>query len=533
MDTFVTPAFAGLRVRAQHVQPGRRRGADRDDRQRVLPRRTLQLDHSRRVAGLRGWADQGRRRSSGRPTPTPSDQAGISRLYGGIHVRGRRPRGSGHRQRVREGCLGQGSGVLRGAGMSETPQSRAAAGGVRWFLGGLLAGGLAGAAAFVLAAAAPLPPRAGRRPVLPRFVEETTSSGIRHVVRRRLQVLRRRRRRHLRLRRRRSPRPLPGRRRGARRRSTTTTARSAASSGSARCPTPPPTSPRSPARTRSTSTPTGTSTWPCCGSARTCCCVGWAAAGSSGPTRRGRSTAARPGRTAFSATWEDPAALPTLAFGNYLDVKADEQNARGCSDSAMYRPAAGGAGYATTDQTGTGAVHAVDPLRRLERHRPARPADGQRPPLLHRRPGAAVASRRRRAPRPYTLEEGWQPLQIWGMGIATYDVTGDGLPEVFLTSQGDNRLQTLTDGPERPTYGDIAIRRGVTAHRPFMGDAAPPFDRVAPGVRRREQRRRHRPVHLQGQRRRPGRPRCRGPQQPAPRQHTRAPSPSAPERPGS
>ena len=32
------------------------------------------------------------------------------------------------------------------------------------------------------------------------------------------------------------------------------------------------------------------------------------------------------------------------------------------------------------------------------------------------------------------------------MGIASYDVTGDGLPEVFLTSQGDNKLQTLADG---------------------------------------------------------------------------------------
>ena len=26
------------------------------------------------------------------------------------------------------------------------------------------------------------------------------------------------------------------------------------------------------------------------------------------------------------------------------------------------------------------------------------------------------------------------------MGIASYDVTGDGYPDVFLTSQGDNRL---------------------------------------------------------------------------------------------
>ena len=55
------------------------------------------------------------------------------------------------------------------------------------------------------------------------------------------------------------------------------------------------------------------------------------------------------------------------------------------------------------------------------------------------------------------------------MGIASQDVTGDGYPDVFLTSQGDNKLQTLVDGPGRPTYGDIALKRGVTATRPFAG----------------------------------------------------------------
>jgi enediyne biosynthesis protein E4 len=72
-------------------------------------------------------------------------------------------------------------------------------------------------------------------------------------------------------------------------------------------------------------------------------------------------------------------------------------------------------------------------------------------------------------PRPYTETEGWRPLQIWGMGIASQDLTGDGRPEVFLTSQGDNKLQSLVDGADTPTYEDIALRLGVTAHRPFTG----------------------------------------------------------------
>jgi hypothetical protein len=55
------------------------------------------------------------------------------------------------------------------------------------------------------------------------------------------------------------------------------------------------------------------------------------------------------------------------------------------------------------------------------------------------------------------------------MGIASYDLTGDGYPEVFLTSQSDNRLQTLATGPSQPTYRDIGLKRGVNAARPFAG----------------------------------------------------------------
>ena len=60
-------------------------------------------------------------------------------------------------------------------------------------------------------------------------------------------------------------------------------------------------------------------------------------------------------------------------------------------------------------------------------------------------------------------------MRIWGMGIASYDLTGDGFPEVFLTSQGDNKLQTLVDGPAQPYYRDIALETGVTAPRPYAG----------------------------------------------------------------
>jgi hypothetical protein len=56
------------------------------------------------------------------------------------------------------------------------------------------------------------------------------------------------------------------------------------------------------------------------------------------------------------------------------------------------------------------------------------------------------------------------------MGIASYDVTGDGYPDYYLTSQGDNKLQTLADGPAQPRYEDIALERNATATRPYVGD---------------------------------------------------------------
>jgi hypothetical protein len=72
-------------------------------------------------------------------------------------------------------------------------------------------------------------------------------------------------------------------------------------------------------------------------------------------------------------------------------------------------------------------------------------------------------------PRLYTADDGWVSVQIQGMGIASYDLVGTGYPAVVLTSQGDNRLQTLAAGPSRPTYRDVGAKRGVNAAQPFTG----------------------------------------------------------------
>ena len=170
--------------------------------------------------------------------------------------------------------------------------------------------------------------------------------------------------------------------------------------------------------------------------------------------------------TAFSATWEKNATLPTMFFGNYLTPDTYD-----CADSLLWRP---------TGETYTGPI----PIRshctlsalfsdwgrtgntdlRLSNDRNY---DRHAREQLWR-------VRSSQPPSEYGTSDGWRDLTIWGMGIASQDVNGDGLPEIFLTSQGDNKLQQLVNGAKTPTYGDIALRLGVTAQRPYVGDSVLP-----------------------------------------------------------
>ncbi len=168
--------------------------------------------------------------------------------------------------------------------------------------------------------------------------------------------------------------------------------------------------------------------------------------------------------TAFSATWEGTNALPTLAFGRYLVPGGDE-----CDKSWFVRPDSSGSryaapipltpGYCTLSMLFSDWSHSGRTDLRVSNDRHYY-LDGEEQ-LWRVQPGAPPVA--------YTEADGWQPMQIWGMGIASRDITGDGLPEVFLTSQADNKLQTLAEGPSRPDYRDIALDRGVTAQRPYAG----------------------------------------------------------------
>jgi hypothetical protein len=68
-------------------------------------------------------------------------------------------------------------------------------------------------------------------------------------------------------------------------------------------------------------------------------------------------------------------------------------------------------------------------------------------------------------------QDGWQGPQLWGMGIASRDITGDGRAEVMLTSMGDQLLQIAQ---EDGRYVAAPFEMGTTAHRPHVGDDGRP-----------------------------------------------------------
>ena len=177
--------------------------------------------------------------------------------------------------------------------------------------------------------------------------------------------------------------------------------------------------------------------------------------------------------TAFAATWEKGQDWPTLAIGNYIDRTQDAFPWGTCTPNWLHRPEAapdGGRKFAAplpltpsfcslsmlfTDWNRSGT-----PSLRVSNDREY--YKGGTEQLWHLDPGAT--------PKPYTGEEGWKPLKIWGMGIASSDVNGDGLPDYFLTSMADSKLQVVAVGPDKATFKDIAFALHAIAQRPYVGD---------------------------------------------------------------
>lgn len=176
--------------------------------------------------------------------------------------------------------------------------------------------------------------------------------------------------------------------------------------------------------------------------------------------------------SAFAANWEDGADWPTLAIGSYIDPREEFFPWGSCTDNWLLRPEGRGFGpplpltpsfcalsmlFTDWDRSGTPSLRVSNDREYYK---------GGQEQLWRVPPGAP--------PAPYTEVEGWRPLRIWGMGIASRDLDLDGFPEYVLTSMADNKLQRLaevpTDGsPPRPDFADVAYPLGAIAQRPYTG----------------------------------------------------------------
>ena len=173
----------------------------------------------------------------------------------------------------------------------------------------------------------------------------------------------------------------------------------------------------------------------------------------------------------FSATWEPGQDLPTLAFGNYVDRSNPNGPFEACDVNMLYRPQADRYGAPLPLEPGHCALSMLFSDWGRNGRADLRISNDRH---YYVRNGQEQMWAMDAQPRLYTEADGWARQRLWGMGIASRDLDFDGLPEVYLTSMGDQILQSLTSGTEQPTYANAHYDTGVTAHRPFMGDDGRP-----------------------------------------------------------
>jgi hypothetical protein len=173
--------------------------------------------------------------------------------------------------------------------------------------------------------------------------------------------------------------------------------------------------------------------------------------------------------TAFSATWEKGNSMPTLAIGSYYDRSRPDFPWGTCTPGMLLRPDATGKQYAAPELLTPGYCalsmlfsdwnRSGEASLRIANDREY--YKGGQEQLWKVAPGQPAKQ--------YTELDGWKRLQVWGMGIASHDIDGDGFPSVFITSMADNKFQKLETDAKRPVYIDQAYKRGITAHRPYVG----------------------------------------------------------------
>lgn len=169
--------------------------------------------------------------------------------------------------------------------------------------------------------------------------------------------------------------------------------------------------------------------------------------------------------TAFTAWWADGDIRPTLAVGNYVDRHDPEGPFGACADNVIQRPEADGYS-AQTLAPGFCALSIL--ASRDSRERLALRLSNDRHYYIkdgHEQMWDIADSRFLDA------TDAWPKLALWGMGIASRDLNGDGLDEVMLTSMGDQHLQFATPGGGY-VAADFGI--GTYAQRPHTGDEGRP-----------------------------------------------------------
>ncbi len=168
--------------------------------------------------------------------------------------------------------------------------------------------------------------------------------------------------------------------------------------------------------------------------------------------------------TAFSATWEAGQQWPTLAFGNYVDRDNPDGPFEACDTNALYRHD-GSAYVKTVLEPGFCALSMLFSDWNRDGVQDLRVSND-------RHYYVSGGSEQMWAMPDLTLMdgEGWKPFSIWGMGIASRDLTGDGRPEVVLTSMGDQLMQIANE----QGYSAAPFTIGSYAHRPYVGDDGRP-----------------------------------------------------------
>ena len=172
--------------------------------------------------------------------------------------------------------------------------------------------------------------------------------------------------------------------------------------------------------------------------------------------------------TAFTAWWEDGASFPTLAIGHYVDRSNPDGPFGACDTNTLLTPNGGTSPQYTAHALSPGycalSMLAAEDARGLKSLR----ISNDRHYYVS---GGAEQMWDIAEQRFLTEADGWAKVSLWGMGIASRDLTGDQRDELMLTSMGDQLMQVAqADGSYRGAPYDI----GTYAQRPYVpGDGRP------------------------------------------------------------